>query len=271
MDMRRLTLRGWLRALVGDERGTSMVTAVITLPLLIVILLGIFYLFEVMSVKWVLDRGTREAARYITDEGRWWNLEPKIGANGVMTTSLPADYYDLEAKRIVLSRLRDVFNDYAIYNIVTKTLVVNVTEPILAKVPGATPDPDYVEEGAVKELCETTRRYKAPEPGTFRHPNNVRFRVYSELDMPVRWVPRLPYTDPYTITLKLKSRATGYVQCVRWSGENQANFTSIDKIKFYSEEGPAVPYRDMATPWFPTVTAVPTATGVPTATFTPTP
>lgn len=283
----RQTLQAWLKALHGDTRGTSMVTTAVTLPLLILLIFGIFGLFRLMMVKWVFDRGTREAARYISEEARFWDLQPASGTP--ISETLPADYYDIEAKRIILSRLGDVIAEKTIYDIITHTLVVSVTEPILANAPGATPDPNYVVPlltpptpdpnatpgtvtGSMQELCDwSPRGYSKEQPGTFRPANNIRFRVYAEMDLPLMWLPRLPYASPITPTLKFKQRAIGYVQCARWSGEREANDPQIDKVERYSREGPALDYRFLATPYFPTVTAVPTYTTAPPATATPTP
>ena len=142
MQTLRQTIPAELRRICGDTRGTSTVTAAVTLPLLIVLLFGIFGLFRMMAVKWVFDRGTREAARYISEEARFWDLQPAVGT--AISETLPANYYDIEAKRIILSRLADVFSEKTVYDIITHTLQVTVTEPILADVPGATPDPDFV-------------------------------------------------------------------------------------------------------------------------------
>lgn len=259
--------RRWTADWHDDERGTSMITTVVTLPLFLVILLGIFGLFRVLAVKWVMNRGVQEAAQYLSEDGRYWELNQTVGGTvGVSNTFLPADYYDIEARRIVISRLRDVFNDDQIYNFVTDTLVVNVTEPILAEVPGATPDPDRIEIGQIDDICDKPRIYKAEEPGEFRHWNNIRFRVYAELEMPLPWMPFIPFTTQITPTLKFQNRAVGYVQCPRWNGTREG--MEIDKSKELAREGPGLKYRNMATPWFPTVTPLPAPTNPITPTVT---
>jgi len=270
-------LRAWFDRWYGDTRGTSMITTAVTLPLLIVIIFGIFRLFQVMTVKWFLDRGTREAARYISEDARYWDLKGKATGTGVLTGALPANYYDIEAKRIIMSRLRDVFDDNELYNHVTRTLLVTVTEPILAvkDLPGATPDPDFVDAGELERLCKPFRKYNSEQPGEWRPHQNIRFRVMVELEMPLAWFPRLPYTSDITPTLRFKNRAVGYVQCPRWVGTprrdptNPDNF-DLDKSRYINREGPALPYRNLATPWYPTVTPVPTSTPVP-PTDTPAP
>lgn len=68
-------LRRWRERWGNDERGTSMITTVVTIPLFLVILLGIFGLFRVMAVKWVLNRGVREAAQYVSEDGRYWKFQ----------------------------------------------------------------------------------------------------------------------------------------------------------------------------------------------------
>lgn len=257
----RTQLRYWLSELKDDRRGTSMVTTAVTLPLLIILFLGIFGLFRMMAGKWVFDRGVREAARYVSEEGRYWDLQP--------SASLPANYYEIEARRIILSRLRDVFSYSQVYDVLTHTLQVSVTEPILAESPNAPPGQQYpVQEGDIDKLCSFWRAYNETKPGEFRHHQNVRFMIYASMDVPFGWMPRLPFSDPITPTLTFKNRAIGYVQCPRWSGI--AEPSGPPKPWRYGREGPAIPFRNMATPWFPTVTPVPTSTPAPSNTPAPT-
>lgn len=266
-------VRRWRERWGDDDRGTSTITTVVTIPLFLVILMGIFGLFRMMSVKWVMNRGVREAAQYISEDGRYWKFQDAQfgGTAGVTNTIKPADYFDIEAKRIILSRLRDVFNDDDIYNTYSHTLKVTVTEPILAGVPGATPDPDKVDIGLFEDIakvCQNKGTYKAENPGEFHHWNNIRFRVYAEMDMPLPWMPFIPWTTPITPTLTFRNRAVGYIQCPRWIGTREAGV--IDKSEIFAREAPALKYRNMATAWYPTVTPLPGPTSTMTVTVIPT-
>ena len=52
--------------LVKDKRGTILVQTVLILPILIIIVVGSFEVWKVMSVKQSLTSGTSEAARYLS-------------------------------------------------------------------------------------------------------------------------------------------------------------------------------------------------------------
>lgn len=299
--LRRLTAswssrrRRWME----DERGSSTVTTAVTMPLLLVVLFGAFGLFRVMTFKWALDRGTREAAQYLGEEASFWEERLEVGKPlqvgqdpNLIEGVPPADYYDIEAKRIILSRLMNVVNvddkDHkAIYDILTKTLQVSVTEPVLSYFvdPTAVGATQPITQGAeLDALCYRadagrgyTKKYQANEE--WRHWENIRFRVFSTLDMPLAWVPFLPYTKTYSVTLTFKNRAVGYVECARFRGERERAgdaASGADKTYLYGREGPSLNYRKLATPYFPTVTPVPSNTPLPTntpgpPTVTPTP
>jgi len=285
--VRRLIVR--LRRWHEDERGSSTVTTAVTMPLLLVVLFGAFGLFRVMTFKWALDRGTREAAQYLGEEASFWEerLEGgkplQVGVDPNLIEGIPpADYYDIEAKRIIMSRLMSVVNiddkeHKAVYDVLTRTLQVSVTEPVLSyfvdsTAVGAT---QPITQGAVlDELCIRPNRYnkKYQDNQEWRHWENIRFRVFTSLDMPVAWVPFLPYTETYSVTLTFKNRAVGYVECARFAGEREKAGDAgagADKTYLYGREGPALNYRKLATPYFPTVTPVPTNTPLPTNTPAP--
>ncbi|MCB0215479.1 MAG: pilus assembly protein [Caldilineae bacterium] len=261
-----------------DTRGTSMITTAITLPLLIILMLGIFYTYRMMLVKWSFDRGVRESARYLGEDAAFWERRFEGAGNLVDEAGMdlgvpPANYYDIEAKRIVLSRLRDVFTEKMVYDILTHTLQVTVTEPILSELVesgqvnlGATDQLSVTQGADMDEICKLPRKYNQNElnENKWRAAENIRFRIYATMDMPLPWNGILPFTDNYTVTMKFASRAVGYVQCARWSGQRDA--ANTDKTWLYSREGPALRYRVMATPGFPTVTPFPS----PMATITPT-
>ena len=92
-----------------DTRGTSMVTTAVTLPLLIVILFGIWYIFWWLMVKQALHNGVADAARQATEFGRYWNIDP-TGGSDVDGDLLPVDFYEIEARRMIENRLRDISN-----------------------------------------------------------------------------------------------------------------------------------------------------------------
>lgn len=246
-----------LRRWQGDTRGTSMVTTAVTLPLLIIILFGIWYLFWWLTVKQALHNGVRDAAQYATEFGRYWNINPEAGTEGEI---LPADFYDIEARRMVENRIRDIANWPS--STLQTALVVRVDEPILAMAPqkaGEVP----VDEGYTEDLCNP----RATEPGKdYRVPENIRLRVWAELSLPVFPV-RIPYMD--TITVTLRDRAIGYVQCPRWGGRREAG--TLDQSERLAAEFPYLPVRYPSTPSYPTITAAPPATATVPPAPTPTP
>ncbi len=245
----------------ADERGTSLVTTALTLPVLAILFLAIYYLFIVMSQKLALHNGVTDAARYISENARYWNIDP-TGRSGVAGDLLPADYYDQEARRIVESRLRDTI----LYNADTlsETLRVWVEEPLLAYAPGAAQEP--VDSGDKKRvLCDPDHNLE----GEWRDMQNVRFRVYARFKLPF-FVVRIPYMDE--ITVEISDRAVGYVQCPRWKGKREAG--DYDKSKWLAAEGPAFVFRALSTPAIPptvTGTLPPTSTRTPIPTPTPRP
>jgi len=271
-----------------DERGTSTITTAVTLPLLLVVLFGTFHLFRVMTLKWALDRGVRDAAQYLGEESSFWEARLQggkpltVGQDPAKVEGIPpADFYDIEAKRIILSRVLNVVNivdQKPIYDILTKTLHITVTEPVLSyfydrTAVGAT---EPITQGATLDsICSrSTRGYtqKFQDNHEWRAWENIRFRVYATLDMPMAWVPFIPYTKTYTVTMRFKNRAVGYVECARWSGEREKagdEGSGADKTYMYGREGPSLNFRTLATPYFPTVTPAPTETPKPTPTITP--
>lgn len=279
-----------LRRWQTDERGTSTVTTAVTLPLLLVILFGTFHLFRVMTFKWALDRGVSEAARYLGEEASFW--ESRLEGGKPLSIGLdpnkiegipPANFYDIEAKRIIFSRLMNVVNvadDFErvyVYDVLTRTLQVTVTEPVLSyfndtSAVGAT---QPITQGAtLEDLCSRPNRYttKYQDNQEWRHWENIRFRVFATVDMPVVWVPFLPYTTTTRVKMHFSNRSVGYVECARFSGEREKageDGSGADKTYLYGREGPALNYRVLATPYFPTVTPAPTNTPPPTITPPP--
>jgi hypothetical protein len=249
-------LRHLLRRWRQDTRGTSMVTSAITLPLLIVILFGIWYMFWWLMVKQQLHYGVAEAAKEATELGRYWNIDP-TGQSDVKGPVLPADYYEIEARRVIETRLRDISNFSS--PTLKNALIVRVEDPLLAFPPGSTQAP--LPEGYIDSLCDP----KAVDPGDYRATENIRLRIYAELRLPLLPV-RIPYMAPITVTLA--DRAIGYVQCPRWRGK--ADLTGNDQSQKLGQEAPAMQYRFPSTPFpIPTVTAAPTETPTPIPTITP--
>jgi hypothetical protein len=250
-----------LRGLVRDCRGTSMVTTAITLPLLIVLVAGIYYLLWFLTIKQTLHDGVLDAANYISDQARFWNIDPtgqsKVSDPTGTVTLYPADYYDWEARRVIANRLRDFLLPTAD---ITANLHVTVTEPILAFAPDATPEApvDVGQDWTKAGLCGSGQAFR--DKGEFRAPENIRFRIMASYTVSL-WTVSIPYLDAIHITLH--DRATGYVQCPRWAGQYQ--LVDPDVSKWLAQEGPFMPYRNPVTPGFPTVTATMPPTITPTA------
>jgi hypothetical protein len=232
------------RRLIRDERGTSTVTTAVTLPLLVVIMLGIFWLGMFMFGKWMLRQATNEAAQYISEQGRYWNINPNIAAD-----QLPADWYDLQAYRQVANRLRDILP----YNQdqISATLHVTVTEPLIAT--GVLSD--------TEEVCDPTAR----KPGDYRSFDETGFMVEASWAVPF-WAIKLPYDyGGWNRTLTYHERAIGHIQCPRWTGREIQDIS-----QWLGGQGPALPHREQPgvfpTISVPTVTAVPSPTGAATPT-----
>lgn len=258
-EKRRKNLTGIARRWRSDERGTSLLTTALTLPVLAVLFLGIYYLFIVMSQKLALNNGVTDAAKYISENARYWNIDP-TGRSGVAGDLLPADYYDQQARRIVESRLRDtiLYSDATL----SETLTVWVEEPLLAYAPGSTQEPVASGDTAMV-LCDPDHDL----PGEWRDKENVRFRVYARFKIPF-FIVRIPYMDAFTVTIS--DRAIGYVQCPRWKGKREQG--DYDKSRWIAAEGPAFVFRALSTPAIPpTVTGTPPPTATSTRIPTPTP
>jgi len=249
---------------VDDRRGTSTVTSAIVFPLFIVILMGFFAVLTLLSIQWQLNEGTREASQHIGEMARYWNLTgtqmvDPFNPNEELTSTtsgvpLPGNFYELEATRVIAGRLRDL--GYYTDDLISRTLVVSVTEPPLAYGPDS---PPVLDVGFTDSICNQG----ADEEGDWREPDNVRFLVLASYEVPSPI--DIPYMDSHIITLH--ARAFGHVQCPRWRGQREAG--EFDKSIKFNIEGPHLPSRFMATPSWPTVTPfVPTATPTVSATAT---
>lgn len=261
------SIRRESRGLVRDCRGSSMVTTAVTLPLFIILLAGVYYMLWFLTIKQTLHHGVLDAASYISDQARYWNIDP-TGQSGAQDPTgavplYPGDYYDWEARRVIANRLRDFMLPA---DQITANLHVTVTEPILAFAPDATGQVpvDEGQDWRDTGLCATGRQYT--EKGEFRHPENIRFLILATYRVEL-WSVRIPYLEPIGITLR--DRATGYVQCPRWAGQQER--TDPDKSRWLAQEGPFMPVRRPVTPGYPTITATMPPTAVPTATPTETP
>jgi hypothetical protein len=224
---------------VRDDRGTSMVTTAVTLPLLLVIFLGLFWLGLFMFSRWMLRQATNEAAQYISEQSRYWNINP--AASGDV---LPADWYDLEAHRIIGTRLRDIL-PYSLEQI-SATLTVTVTEPTIAM-------------SVDRDLCVPGDR----QLGDYRPFDETGFMVEARWAVPF-WTIRLPFDwTTWNRSLVFQERTVGQMQCPRWTGKGQ----NEDKSQIYGAKGPALPYADVPGP-LPTRVRV-TVTPPPTVTPEP--
>jgi hypothetical protein len=264
-----------LRRWRDDTRGVSMIMTAVTLPVFIIFMMGFYYVFLFMSVKQSLHHGVVDAARHISDEARFWNIDPhgnsEAGPHPVTGETLyPADFYDMEAKRVVVNRLADILLPH---KLVSTSVFVTVTEPLLAFAPDAAEAPKEV--GQFEQLCGNGPKFRVP--GEFRDPENIRVLVRATYDVPL-WKVRLPWMT-YTLQVTLHDRAVGYVQCPRWVGQFEHTEIGIsDKSYWLAREGPFMKYREFTdrTPpaWptgYPTVTQYPTVTRTPTPTDTATP
>lgn len=251
---------------VDDRRGTSMVTSAIVFPLFLVIMTGFFTVILLLTIQWQLNEGTREASQHIGEMARYWVISgtqasDPFNPNQSLTDTttgvgLPANFYELEATRVIAGRLRDL--RYYSSDILSRTLAVTVTEPPLAFGPDS---PPVIDVGFTERMCIA----KADQPGEWREVENVRFLVRASYE--VYWPVRIPYMDERMVTLH--SRAFGHVQCPRWLGQHERG--EQDKSYKYNVEGPHLPSRYLQTPSWPTVTPAPPTAPPPTPTPSPTP
>jgi hypothetical protein len=250
-----LKLMGLWRRWRSDNRGTSMLTSAVTLPLLIIILFGIWYLFWWLTVKQSFHMAVQDAAREASEFGRYWEIDP-LAADP--TTLLPSDYYEQRARRVILQRLKDTGNWPS--RTLSNALLVRVEEPPLAVSSTATTSGTMViQEGFIDSLCDQGERDVGED---YRLPENIRLRVYAQLSMPIMPV-RIPWMDQISVTLK--DRAIGYVQCPRWMGQRDGAVE--DQSEWLAPEYPAFPYRFPATAVYPTITPPVAPTNTPTTTL----
>jgi hypothetical protein len=258
-----------------DERGTSMVTTAVTLPLFLVIFLGFFYMLMLLVLKWQLNQGTREAAQHLSEISRYWVISgtqstDPFNPNEVFTggmVAIPQDMYEIEARRIIASRLKDL-RPYT-EEMLDEMLIVTVTEPALAGGPDAPPPFVGDDYGSTDQppgvVCGYPfRRQQETGSGEFLHHGNIRFLVQAQFAS--AWVVKMPFTTTLNNVI-LRDRATGYVQCPRWTGLLTLGEDGGDKAFWLAAEGPHLKFRlGIATPSWPTVTPAPTETPAPSAT-----
>jgi Flp pilus assembly protein TadG len=256
MDDMTRGLVGLIRRWRGDVRGSSMITTALTLPILIIFIGGVWYLFLFMAVKQSLNVAVNDAARYLGEEARYWNINPanQDSIDPFTGESLyPVDYWDQQARRVVINRLRSILlpND-----LVTDSVFVTVTEPLIAVAPDATQMP--IDKGLISQMCSP----KKDDIGEYRWYENTRFIVYASYKVPL-WQVRLPYLD-HDIYVTLHDRAVGYLECPRWVG-SKLTTAEPDKSRALGREGPHLPWRATfpAQP-YATVTERPTAWPTPT-------
>lgn len=248
-----------------DRRGTSMVTSAILFPLLIVLLLGIFWTMALLFAKWQLSEGTREAAQHLSEMGRIWVIsgtqiyDPSGSGNSSETYDpLPEDFFKWEAERVVAMRMRTIFPS----SVITAGLKVTVTEPALTHGPNSD---EVIDEGFTDFACPKERR--SIRDGDYLAPENVRLLVRTSFDVP--WLVRMPWGGGDR-SVTVHERAVGYMQCPRWSG--QADADKYDKSILYNVQGPHLPRREtFPFPEYPTITVPPPPTLTPTPMPTSTP
>lgn len=256
MDTGIRTLIGFFHRWRRDVRGSSMITTALTLPILIIFIAAAWYLFLFMAIKQSLNVAVNDAARYLSEEARYWNINPanQDAIDPFTGESLyPVDYWDQQARRVVVNRLRSILLPNSM---VTDSVFVTVTEPLIAVSPDATQMP--IDKGLISQMCSP----KKDDIGEFRWYENTRFIVYATYKVPL-WSVRVPYMDEMSITLH--DRAVGYLECPRWVG-SMLSTVEPDKSRSLGREGPHLPWR--AT--FP-AQAYATVTQRPTSWPTPTP
>ncbi len=259
--IRAAEFRAMLRRWRSDVRGTSMVTSALILPVIIVFLAGFYYLYLMLVQKQALHEGVMDATRYISENARYWPIDPD-GRSNVPGDLLPAEFYDMQARRMIESRLRDTV--WYSPQQISDTLTVRVQEPILAFHPDSQEEPipdGIIETSGIEDLCY----WRANLEGEWRPPENIRFLVYAEFKVPL-WTVILPYFGSFDITLS--DRQVGYVQCPRWHGKREAE--NYDKSHTIGSQGPYRVFRALSTQVpVPTVTEFPTPTRFPTMTPLP--
>lgn len=63
-------------ALTKDERGVTVITFALVLPIFILVIFGMFEVWKIMSVRESLCLGMQRAAAYLTREGRYLTNNP---------------------------------------------------------------------------------------------------------------------------------------------------------------------------------------------------
>jgi hypothetical protein len=81
------------RKALKDERGVTVITFALVLPIFILVIFGMFEVWKIMSVRESLCLGMHRAAVYLTKEGRY-------------LASNPGDWED-EAEGIIIGDIRD--------------------------------------------------------------------------------------------------------------------------------------------------------------------
>jgi Flp pilus assembly protein TadG len=79
-----------MAALKKDERGVTVVTFALVLPIFLLVIFGMFEVWEIMSVKESLHLAMRKVAVYLTEEGRYldWPGEAKTKTIEIVTQEL---------------------------------------------------------------------------------------------------------------------------------------------------------------------------------------
>jgi hypothetical protein len=86
-----------LQRLRSDQKGVSVVTFALIIPVFVVVIFGTLEMFKVMSVRQSLNLGTYKAARALSAQGRRWL--PASAGTWVATATEHATYFiDREVK-----------------------------------------------------------------------------------------------------------------------------------------------------------------------------
>lgn len=161
---------------VVDQRGGALIEFVLVLPLFLILILGSFAVWKVVSAKQSLASGTYQAARYLSVEGRYLDYAPDFD-------DAPDDWQDA-ARIIITSELEN------------NSLLRSLSQPVITIEPPSRPE-------CPRQRC-TEDRY-AVDPCLL----DALFTVRAEITLP--WPVRIPLLDSETITLEEKR--TSYIEC----------------------------------------------------------
>jgi len=156
-----------------DQRGTVLIQFVLVLPLLLILILGSFAVWKVVSAKQSLASGTYQAARYLSVAGKYLNYAPDADDD-------PDDWQDA-ARIIIASELENN----------------SLLRPL--------PQPSVSFDRPSRPRCPNEDAINDPMP----HLEDALFTIWAGVTLP--WPVHIPFLDPETITLVEKH--TSYIEC----------------------------------------------------------